>query len=389
MKTGKLVPIYLRVTINGRRFEVSVSRAVSSSQWSAKSGKMKGYSEQAKSINDYLDLLRNQVHAYQYDILLDGKAFTVQSLRDKWLGLGKRNHTLLETIRLHNSELEKLVEQEQYQQATLVKYRTTERHIMGFLQWKFHGRDFYLKDLRLDFVKDFEFYLKSEKGLSINSYGKVIKNLKKIIGESVDKGWLERDPFERYRVKHIDPKVPHLSTGELMQIAEKQIDIERLSAIKDIFLFSCYTGFAYIDVFNLTIEHFKNGTDGKKWLIKYRQKTGIAERVPLLPAAIQILDKYKEYSRNNKGKLLPVPSNQKVNAYLKELAIICDIHTPLSFHVARHTFATTVAMENGVVIESVSAMLGHKYIKTTQAYARVSDYKISQDTKKMFRKFMG
>lgn len=257
---------------------------------------------------------------------------------------------------------------------------------MEFLQWKFHGRDFYLKDLRLDFIKDLEFYLKTEKGLSINSYGKVLKNLKKIIGESVDKGWLERDPFERYKVKHVDPKVPHLSAGELMQLSEKQIDIARLAVIKDIFLFSCYTGFAYIDVFNLTIDHLKKGADGKKWLIKYRQKTGIAERVPLLPPALQILDKYREYPRNNKGKLLPVPSNQKVNAYLKELAIICDIQTPLTFHIARHTFATTVAMENGVVIESVSAMLGHKYIKTTQAYARVSDHKISEDTKKMFRK---
>jgi integrase len=168
-------------------------------------------------------------------------------------------------------------------------------------------------------------------------------------------------------------------------LENKEITIQRLAVIKDIFLFSCYTGFAYIDVCNLTTDHFKTGADGRKWLIKFRHKTGIPERVPLLPRALNILEKYQDFSRISNGKLLPVPSNQKVNAYLKELAIICDIHTPLTFHVARHTFATTIAFENGVVIESVSAMLGHKYIKTTQIYARVSDRKISEDTKGMFK----
>ena len=169
-------------------------------------------------------------------------------------------------------------------------------------------------------------------------------------------------------------------------LEEKKISIERLAIVRDIFLFSCYTGFAYIDAASLARDHLKTGTDGKKWLIKSRQKTGISERVPLIPPAIQILDKYKNHPvSKTRNRLLPVPSNQKVNASLKELADICGINVNLTFHIARHTFATTVALENGVPLDSVSKMLGHRSIKTTQIYARVSDKK-SAMTQRRFSK---
>ncbi|HKO81334.1 MAG TPA: site-specific integrase [Chitinophagaceae bacterium] len=208
----------------------------------------------------------------------------------------------------------------------------------------------------------------------------MIKNLKKVIRDCVDRDWLDKDPFWRYKVKHVDPKIPHLTVEELKALEEKEITIKRLAIVRDMFLFSCYTGFAYVDVARLTTSHIKTGIDGRKWLIKNRQKTDISERVPVLPPAQKILDRYEYYSRQTGGnKLLPVPSNQKVNAYLKELADICGITTKVTFHIARHTFATTVTLDNGVPIDSVSKMLGHRSIKTTQIYARVSDKKIGDD----------
>ena len=241
-----------------------------------------------------------------------------------------------------------------------------------------------LNDLSYEFADSFQYYLQAEKGLSINSSGKMIKNLKKVIRDCVDKNWIGRDPFWNYKVKHIDPKIPYLTTEELKALEEKEITIKRIDMIRDIFLFACYTGFAYIDVATLTSTHLKTGLDGNKWLIKPRQKTGILERVPLFPPALKILDKYTNYSSSQQPKtLFPVPSNQKVNAYLKELADICGITTKITFHIARHTFATTVTLQNGIPIDSVSKMLGHRSIKTTQIYAKVNDIKISNDTKQL------
>ena len=216
----------------------------------------------------------------------------------------------------------------------------------------------------------------------------MIKNLKKVIRDCVDRDWLDRDPFWRFKVKHIDPKVPHLSADELESLKEKEINIERLDLVRDLFLFSCYTGFAYIDMANLTSDHIQYGIDGNRWLIKNRQKTDISERVPILPPVAYILNKYQSHSELSKtAKLLPVPSNQKLNAYLKELGDICGITTKITFHIARHTFATTVTLENGVPIDSVSKMLGHRSIKTTQIHARVTDKKISDDMGTLFQKF--
>ena len=176
---------------------------------------------------------------------------------------------------------------------------------------------------------------------------------------------------------------------ELKKIEEKEITIERLALVRDLFLFSCYTGFAYIDIANLATSHIKIGMDEKKWLIKNRQKTDISGRVPILPIVERIITRYSSFQKiRNSPYLLPVPSNQKLNAYLKKLADICGITTKITFHIARHTFATTVTLENGVPIDSVSKMLGHRSIKTTQIYARVTDKKISDDTKELHQKLL-
>jgi len=383
-----LLPIYLRVTIDGKRFEVATHQHTDPAEWSPTAGKVSGSSATAMRTNMALDEMKRKVYEYKDRIQKEHREFSVHTLREKWFGQDRNTRTLLEVVRLSILDLEKLVAKGVYKKSTLTKYKTTEKHLNDFFKWRDTGTDILLVDLRLPFAGQFVYYLQSEKGMNINSSGKMIKNLKKIVRDCVDKDWLDADPFYRYKVKHIDPKVPHLTAEELHRLEIKEINIPRLATVRDIFLFSCYTGFAYVDVVNLTLNDLKIGIDGRQWLIKNRQKTDVSERVPLLPPAAAIIEKYKGYClRSSDKKLLPIPSNQKVNAYLKELGDICEITKKITFHIARHTFATTVTLEKGVPIDSVSKMLGHRSIKTTQIYAQVTDKKISDDTRGLFQYF--
>jgi site-specific recombinase XerD len=383
----QLLPIYLRVTVEGNRFEVATHQHVKPTEWSPTAGKVKGRSETAMETNIALDVIRKRVYDYRERILIENRNFTVNTLREKWFGEDRNRRTLFGVFRSSILDIEKIVDKGLYKKSTLVKYKTTEKHLIEFMQWRNNGCDILLIDLKIEFAGTFVYYLQTEKCLSINSSAKMIKNLKKVIRDCVDKDWLDRDPFDRFKIKHTDPKVPHLSEEELKAIEQKEITIERLALVRDLFLFSCYTGFAYVDVANLTADHIKIGIDGNRWLIKNRQKTDISERVPILPPVAQILKKYENHFKLNKSrKLLPVPSNQKLNAYLKEVADICGITTKITFHIARHTFATTVTLENGVPIDSVSKMLGHRSIKTTQIYAKITDKKISDDTRNLHQK---
>lgn len=238
---------------------------------------------------------QKKVYEYKERLSVENRDFTVNSLREKWFGQDRNSRTLLEVFRLSILDLQKLVSKGIYKKSTLTKYLTTERHLIGFLKWRNTGADVLLVDLRHEFACQFEYYLQAEKGMTINSSGKMIKNLKKVIRDCVDKDWLDRDLFWRYKVRHTDPQIPHLSADELKALEEKEIVIQRLALVGDMFLFSCYTGFAYVDVANLTTYHLKTGVDGKKWLIKPRQKTGISEIVPILPPVQQILNKYRHF----------------------------------------------------------------------------------------------
>jgi integrase len=179
----------------------------------------------------------------------------------------------------------------------------------------------------------------------------------------------------------------YLNEDELQALATKKFNIDRLGQVRDIFLFSCYTGLAFIDAFQLTYSNVSKGVDGNQWIFSARQKTDTPTRIPLLPTALEILDKYKSHPKCiNSGKVLPVLSNQKMNSYLKEIADVCGITKTLTFHIARHTFATTVTLNNDVPIESVSKMLGHKSIKITQHYAKIIDRKVSADMQTLQKK---
>ena len=245
---------------------------------------------------------------------------------------------------------------------------------------KYDSPDLDIKKLNYEFITDFEFFLKTSKGCAHNTVMHYIKKLKKVIRECVAKDWLPKDPFSGFRISIKETHRTYLSESELEAISKKVVLNERLSIVRDIFLFSCYTGLSFSDVEKLTTENIINGVDGNKWINITRTKTNTASRIPLLHLPMQVIEKYASHPKClNSGRLLPLLSNQKMNSYLKELADSCQINKPLTFHCARHTFATTVTLTNGVPLETVSKILGHKSQKTTQHYGKIVDLKVSKD----------
>ena len=377
--TDNLVPIYMRVTINGGRFETSTQRYVEATKWSTTAGKMKGNTEEARSLNTYLDTLKNKVYVHQKEIIQAGEPLTVDIFKEKWLGITEKPRMLLEIFRQHNSQIGQLVGRE-FAKSTLSKYSTALEHIKAFIKWKFNAADVDIKKLSYEFITDFEFWLKSVKYCNHNSAIKYIGNFRKIVNYCLKSGWLSKDPFFGFKMAKKEVVREFLTEEELATMAAKQFEVDRLSQVRDIFLFSCFTGLAYVDVHKLRRSQIAKGVDGDQWIFTSRQKTDTPSRIPLLPMAKDIIEKYSTHPKCiNEDRLLPVLSNQKMNAYLKEIADMCKIHKQLTFHIARHTFATTVTLSNGVPIETVSKMLGHRSIKITQHYAKILDVKVGAD----------
>lgn len=382
-----LVPIYTRITINGKRIELSSNRFVEISKWSTEAGKMKGNSEEARSINSHLDMLRIQIIDMQMELVHKKIPVTAETLKSKILGVDERARMLIPIFQDHNNKIKELVGKE-YAPGTLERYKTSLSHTIEFLQWKYKVSDIEINKINHAFVTDYEFWLRSVRNCANNTAVKYIKNFNKIIKLCLANDWLDKNPFANYKSKVKEVERVYLSEEEIQNIINKDFKTERLSLVRDIFLFSCFTGLAYIDVKNLTKSHISIGIDGEKWIFTHRQKTETASKIPILPVTQMIIDKYLDHPKsNNEDRLLPILTNQKMNAYLKEIAGVCEIEKELTFHIARHTFATTITLTNGVPIESVSKMLGHKNLRTTQHYAKVLDKKVSEDMKILREKF--
>ena len=382
-----LVPIYTRITINGKRIELSTNRFVEISKWSTEAGKMKGTSEEARSINNHLDLLKSQIRDAEMELIHKKIPVTTETLKSKILGVDERARTLVPIFQDHNNKIKELIGKE-YAPGTLERYTTSLKHTIEFMQWKYNVSDIDITKIDHAFISDYEFWLRSIRNCANNTAVKYIKNFNKIIKLCLANDWLDKNPFANYKSKVKEVERVYLTESEIQSIIEKDFKTERLSLVRDIFLFSCFTGLAYIDVKNLTKSHISFGIDGEKWIFTHRQKTESASKIPILPVTQMIIDKYENYPQcNNEDKLLPILSNQKMNAYLKEIAGVCEIEKELTFHIARHTFATTVTLTNGVPIESVSKMLGHKNLRTTQHYAKVLDRKVSEDMRILKNKF--
>lgn len=382
-----LVPIYSRITVNGKRIELTTGRFVELAKWSADAGKMKGTTDEARSINNQLDILKMKIIDAQMELVHKNIPVTSESLKSKLLGSNERARMLVPIFQDHNNKIKELIGKE-YAAGTLERYTTSLKHTIEFLQWKYKVSDIDIKQIDHAFITDYEFYLRSVRNCSNNTAVKYIKNFNKIIKICLANDWLDKNPFNNYKSKIKEVERNFLSESEIQSILNKDFKTDRLALVRDIFLFSCFTGLAYIDVKNLTKSHINIGIDGEKWIYTHRQKTESASKIPILPITQMIIDKYENHPQsNNQEVLLPILSNQKMNAYLKEIAAICEIEKELTFHIARHTFATTVTLTNGVPIESVSKMLGHKNIKTTQHYAKILDKKVSDDMALLKEKF--
>ncbi|MBL7887294.1 MAG: site-specific integrase [Flavobacterium sp.] len=382
-----LAPIFQRITINGRRLENSTGKFVDPSKWHPEMSKMRGNSEEARLINGHLDNLRTKILIAEKELNKKDIPVNLETLKNMLLGTKERQRLLVPIFEEHNNKIKELLGIE-YAPGTYERYQTSLKHTKDFLNWKYSISDIDITKIDHAFITDYEFYLRSVRKCANNTAVKYIKNFNKIIKLCLANDWLEKNPFANYKSKVKEVERVYLSEGEIQNIINKDFKTERLSLVRDIFLFSCFTGLAYIDVKNLTKSHISIGIDGDKWIFTHRQKTESASKIPVLPVTQMIIDKYADHPQAiNEEKLLPILSNQKMNAYLKEIAAVCEIEKELTFHIARHTFATTVTLTNGVPIESVSKMLGHKNLRTTQHYAKVLDKKVSEDMKILRDKF--
>ena len=388
-KTNNLgvCPIYTRVTVNAKRFEFSTNKYINPDKWSSEGNKVKGTTEEARTINSHLDYLKNQVLEAEKKLFKKDINITSENLKNELFGLSETKRMLIPIFQDHNNKIKELIGKE-YAPGTLERYTTSLKHTIEFLQWKCNVSDIDITKIDHAFIADYEFWLRSVRNCANNTAVKYIKNFNKIIKICLANDWLDKDPFVNYKSKVKEVERVYLTENEIQSIIEKEFKTERLSLVRDIFLFSCFTGLAYIDVKNLTKSHISFGIDGEKWIFTHRQKTESASKIPILPVTQMIIDKYENNPEClNEDKLLPILSNQKMNAYLKEIAGVCEIEKELTFHIARHTFATTVTLTNGVPIESVSKMLGHKNLRTTQHYAKILDKKVSEDMKILRNKF--
>jgi len=377
--TAGEAPVYLRITIDGKITEISTKRTIQFTKWNAASQKAIGSSEAIKSFNFYLKTFEQKIYDAYHELLKENDVPTCETLKNKLLGKQQRVRMLIPIFEDHNNKMKALVGKE-FAQGTLTRYKTCISHTKEFLKWKFNLTDIDIKKVDYAFLNDFEFYLRTEKECGHNSAVKYIKNFGKIIRICLANGWIDKDPFLNYNSTFKEVTRVYLNEQEIESLFNKDLKNKRLSQVRNIFLFSCFTGLAYIDTQKLTKDNISIGLDGNKWIFTQRQKTKTTSNIPLLPQAEQIIEKYKNSPAClNSGRLLPVLSNQKMNAYLKEIADLCEINKELTYHIARHTFATTITLSNGVPIESVSKMLGHKNIKTTQHYAKILDKKVSED----------
>ncbi|MGV9003847.1 site-specific integrase [Flavobacterium sp.] len=381
-------PIYTRITVRAKRFEFSTNKYINPEKWSTEGAKVKGSNEETRTINSHLDYLKNQVLEAEKKLFKKDINITAENLKNELFGLSENARMLVPIFQDHNNKIKELVGKE-YAPGTLERYTTSLKHTIEFMEWKYSICDIDITKIDHAFITDYEFWLRSIRNCANNTAVKYIKNFNKIIKICLANDWLDKNPFANYKSKVREVERVYLSEEEIQSIIEKDFKTERLSLVRDIFLFSCFTGLAYIDVKNLTKSHISFGIDGEKWIFTHRQKTEAASKIPILPVTQMIIDKYSNNPQClNEYKLLPILSNQKMNAYLKEIAGVCGIEKELTFHIARHTFATTVTLTNGVPIESVSKMLGHKNLRTTQHYAKVLDRKVSEDMKVLREKFL-
>lgn len=375
--------IYLRVTVDGLPKETSTKRKWDVTRWNQKTERATGTKEDAKATNFFLETLVAKINNYRTLMMAEGQTITAQQLIDFVLGKTVSKAKVIEEFKLHNSEILALVPRE-YSKVTYVRYETAKSHVQEFLKFKYRIDDLEFRALNYEFIKDFEFYLKTVKNISNNTTLKYISNFKKIVLRAIDKEIIAVDPFRRFKGKKEKIIKRPLTRQELHLLETQPLPVERLAVVRDVFVFQCYTGLAYIDVYNLKNSDIKIGDNDQLWIISQRQKTGSSYNVPLLPQALRIIERYKNHPQCLiRNAALPVISNQRMNGYLKEIADLCGIESTLNTHKARRTFGSTVTLNNNVPIHIVKEMLGHSSVKQTEEYAVTEQKSIGKEMRQL------
>lgn len=383
-KKNDLAPIYARITVDGKRAEISLKRSTSVTYWDTRSKRSTLRTSDGKALNVYLDQVYSDLLACHKQLLGESRYVTAQAIKARYLGEDEQHKTLLQLVSYHNKNMVSVLKP-----GTLKNYFTTERYIKRYLKNKLKTNDVFLKQLSYKFIIDFEQFLRNGKSinrsqpLKNNGVMKHLERLKKMMNLALRLEWIEKDPFVRFSLKFTKHQRAFLSKSELEILESGQLSKGMHQKTRDVFVFACYTGLSYIDVKLLCDDHIVRGIDGDYWIFTKREKNDEAVKIPLLDKALNILKKYDQDTENKQEQLLPVFSNQKTNKYLKEIAAILKINKKLTFHAARHTFATTVTLSNGVPIETVSKLLGHTKLSTTQIYARVIEQKVSSDMRSL------
>ncbi|MBT9898398.1 tyrosine-type recombinase/integrase [Bacteroides thetaiotaomicron] len=386
IKKGKLLkngeaPVCMRITVNGCMVDISIKRSCPVNLWNQAKENSKGKDRMSVELNHYIEITRSRIHQIYRELETSGKAITVDLVRKLYYGVDEESKTLLQVFREHNEQSRKLIGKD-FVSKTVQRYETTTRYLTEFIKKEYQLSDIPLNDLEPGFISKFDAFLKIEKGCAHNSSITRLKNLKKIIRIALQNEWIKKDPFAYYRFKIEDTEPEFLTMDEIKIILDKEFTIKRIEQVRDIFIFCTFTGLAFSDVKELSPEHLIRDNKGELWIRKSRQKTNVMCNIPVLPVAASLLNKYKDVAECT-GKLLPVLSNQRMNSYLKEIADICGIHKNLTTHCARHSYATSVCLANGVSMENVAKMLGHTDTSTTKHYARVLDQNIFKDMQKV------
>ncbi|MCD8739712.1 site-specific integrase [Mucilaginibacter roseus] len=389
-KEGK-APVYAAIKVNGEKAMLALKQSVATRCWDVRKGMGKTTTAEGRELNIYLEEVRQVLGECYRELQLKRRVISADAVKNAFLKSGDDEHTLEEIAEYHNETSKGVLAP-----ATMKNYYTTQKYLREFVSNKLKRKSFFLSELNYKFIQDFEVFLRNhqpvdhQKPLTTNGIMKHLERFKKMINLACRIEWLYRDPFEKYQLKFDRVEKDFLTSDELAALEQKHLLLPRLSVVRDIFVFACYTGLAFIDVMELTPDNLVKGQDGGLWIKTFRQKTTIPVNVPVLNEPERLLNKYKGNVRAAaNGTIFPKLSNQKMNSYLKELAELCRINKVLTFHMARHTFATTVTLVNGVPIETVSKLLGHTSMRSTQVYAKVIERKVSEDMAALKGKLKG
>ena len=387
-KTQSVVPLMGRITVNGTISQFSAKLTVPERLWEVRGGRAKGRSLEADRINRYLDDIRSQIDRHYRDIRDRESYVTAEKVKNAWLGFGKRYRTLLSTFRSFTEDLHGRIGVDRSKN-TWYRYLATMKHLQAFLTAKYRVSDIALAELEQSFIEQFHVYLKTERALKLTSICRYLDCLINVVKIAFNDGIMPRNPFASYRYNEPTPERAFLNEAEILTLQHAALRTRKQRVIRDLFLFSCFTGICYADLKTLAWKQFGQDTHGDWWVTGNRCKTDTQYVVKLLPAALSILERY----RDGADRVFAfMPHLNTVDRSLKRIAVLCGIDKKLTFHCARHTYATTICLMNGVSLETLSKMLGHKRITTTQTYAKVTQPMIDREVEmlkeKLADKFM-